>query len=140
MIEMKDPDIVIEQLKRHEGFRSKPYKCTADKTTIGYGRNLEDVGISTAEAEYLLLNDLEQAIKDAKALFCNFAELSENRQAVLVNMAFNLGRSRLKTFSNMRAAVEHKDFCRAADEMLDSLWAKQVKGRATELAALMRDG
>ena len=30
-------------IKRHEGFRSKPYKDTVGKTTIGYGRNLDDV-------------------------------------------------------------------------------------------------
>ena len=49
---------LIEQLKRHEGLKLKPYKCTADKLTIGVGRNLEDVGISEEEAEMLLQNCL----------------------------------------------------------------------------------
>ena len=37
---------LIAMLQRHEGLRLKPYKCTAGKVSIGYGRNLEDVGIS----------------------------------------------------------------------------------------------
>ena len=50
---------LIEQLKRHEGIKLTPYKCTSDKLTIGVGRNLEDVGISEQEAEMLLQNDIQ---------------------------------------------------------------------------------
>ena len=49
---------LVDQIKRHEGFRSKVYKCSAGKWTIGYGRNVEDVGITVTEAEYLLDKDL----------------------------------------------------------------------------------
>ena len=45
---------LIEDLKRDEGFRSHPYRDTVGKLTIGYGRNLDDVGISEREAEQLL--------------------------------------------------------------------------------------
>ena len=42
---------LLEHLKIEEGFRSFPYLCTAKKMTIGFGRNIEDVGVTEAEAE-----------------------------------------------------------------------------------------
>ena len=54
---------LTELLKKHEGVKYELYKCTADKWTIGVGRNLEDVGISEDEADYLLQNDIERTIK-----------------------------------------------------------------------------
>ncbi|MCH2037740.1 MAG: glycoside hydrolase family protein [Rickettsiales bacterium] len=132
--------IVKKQLKRHEGLRLKPYKCTADKLTIGYGRNLDDVGITEKEADKLLDHDIDRSIDDTRALFPDFDELSEIRQAVLVNMMFNLGKTRLSKFVKMRDAIEDHDYNRAAKEMLDSKWADQVGNRAVELAELMRGG
>jgi lysozyme len=55
-------------------------------------------------------------------------------------MAFNLGVPRLCKFRKMWAEVHEKDFTTASHEMLDSKWARQVKGRATELADLMKAG
>ena len=51
---------MIGMLKRHEGLRLKPYQDTIGKLTIGYGRNLDDRGISKEEAEYLLRNDISR--------------------------------------------------------------------------------
>ena len=51
--------VVMEELKKEEGFRAKVYKCTAGKNTIGFGRNLDDNGITYEEAEYLLKNDIK---------------------------------------------------------------------------------
>ena len=62
------------------------------------------------------------------------------RQRVYVNMTFNLGSTRLALFKKMHAAVEAKDWEKAAEEMLDSKWATQVKGRADRLAEMMRSG
>lgn len=124
-------------LERDEGFRSKPYRCSQGKLTIGIGRNLEDVGITRKEADMLLTNDIMAAEKDVKALFPNYEALGDARKLVLLNMMFNLGKSRLADFRKFRAAVQGQDFNTAALEMLDSLWARQVKGRAIELAEMM---
>ena len=132
--------IVIEQLKRHEGYRGRPYQDTVGKLTVGYGRNLDDVGITKGEAQFMLMNDIAIAEHDARQLFPNFDLLTENRQAVLVNMAFNLGVDRLSYFRRLIKAVIESRFDDAAHEMLDSKWARQVKGRALELAQLMKDG
>ena len=131
---------LIEQLKRHEGFRSKPYHCTAGKLTIGYGRNLDDVGISKTEAEQLLKNDIQQCINQLIARFPVVEKLDTVRFDCLINMCFNLGITRLSKFKKMWAAIEAKQYRRASEEMLDSKWANQVGVRAQELAYQMLTG
>ena len=135
-------DFVIDMLKRHEGFRSFPYKDTVDKLTIGYGRNLEQCGISEEEASYLLRNDINNSINDIKNLIGKeeFDFLGSTRQAVLVNMCFNLGKPRLAGFKKMFAAIKKHDYTLAAAEMLNSKWAEQVGMRAEELANYMDKG
>lgn len=128
----------VEQLKHDEGLRLKPYRCTADKLTIGYGRNLDDVGISADEAEYLFANDIKEAESELRHTFPWFEELTAVRQDVLVNMRFNLGLTRLLGFKKFLKAVELGNYETAADEMLSSFWAEQVGDRAKRLAHLMR--
>ncbi len=129
-----------DTLIRHEGLRLTPYRCTAGKLTIGIGRNLDDAGISEAEARLMLRNDIVSAEAELRRAFRWFDRLSPLRQQVLVNMAFNLGLPRLQHFRRMLTAIEQGHYSRAAAEMLDSRWARQVKGRATELARWMRTG
>ena len=128
-----------ELIKKHEGLCLKPYRCTAGKWTIGYGRNLEDNGISPTEAEQLLKNDVQRCYRECNTLAC-WNNLDETRRAVLIDMCFNLGITRLKTFKKMLAALEKGYFVRASYEMLNSKWATQVGHRATELAELMKKG
>jgi lysozyme len=130
----------ITGLKRDEGFRPKPYKCTAGKLTIGYGRNIEDIGISERESIFLLENDIQYSYQKLYAVIPIFKELDIIRQYVLLNMCFNMGISRFVKFVKMLAALERKDYEIAAKEMLDSNWAVQVGMRATRLANLMRTG
>ncbi len=113
-------------LKRHEGYRGRIYKDTVGVLTIGYGRNLETVGITKAEADVLIANDIRDATRVAIALVPVFDELNDCRREVLVNMAYNLGAVRLRAFKKTLAAVNAFDFDVAADEMLDSRWARQV--------------
>lgn len=132
-------ELATEMVKRHEGLRLKPYRCTAGKQTIGYGRNIEDKGISQSEAELLLIGDLTECEADLEG-FPWWAGLSDNRKAVLIDMRFNLGGGGFRQFKSMIACIACGDFNYAAEEMLSSRWARQVQGRATELANLMRAG
>lgn len=132
-------DKLIKQLKKHEGIELKPYKCTSGKLTIGIGRNLEDVGISEHEAEYLLMNDLDTYMTAAKT-YDWYAGLNDPRKAVIVSMLFNMGQTNFNKFLKMKQALDVGDYAEAAKQMLDSKWAKQVKGRADELAAQMETG
>lgn len=54
-------------------------------------------------------------------------------------MAFNLGMNGLKKFKKMLNAIAEGDDVGVVNEMLDSKWAHQVKGRAWELADQWRD-
>ena len=130
---------LIDSVKEGEGLRLKPYKCTAGKTTIGYGRNLDDVGITLEEAEYLLKHDLEKAEKDAEK-FPVYSKLNQARKDVLIEMVFNLGYTRLSKFKKMFEALEKGDYSEAANQMLDSSWHTQVGKRAERLAYFMRIG
>lgn len=128
--------------KDFEGLRLKPYKCTAGKLTIGYGRNLEDVGISKTEADMLFERDFAQAESEVRRLLkandIDVDNLIEQRFYVLTDMMFNLGYNRLAQFKKLLYALKKGLYDDAANEMLDSAWAVQVGSRATKLAALMR--
>jgi lysozyme len=130
-------DLAEQLIMRHEGLRLKPYRCPAGKLTIGYGRNIEDNGITRDEALFLLRNDLAAARETLDELGL---DLDPVRQAVLLDMLYNLGAVRFRRFRIMLQAVRAGDFERAAREMLDSRWSHQVGMRAVELAEMMRSG
>lgn len=137
---MSHLDIARAQLRVDEGVKSKPYRDTVGKWTIGCGRNLDDVGLSPEEIDFLLDNDINRAEADAKDLFPTFDLLSDVRKAVLINLSFNIGKVRLAQFKKLRKAVTSEDYEQASVEMLTSLWADQVGQRANRLAKQMRDG
>ena len=133
-------EMLAKQLEIDEGRRSKLYKCSAGKLSIGVGRNLEDRGLRDSEIDLMLDNDIAEAIQTARKLFPGFERLSDVRKAVLCNIAFQLGETRLSAFRGVRAAVEAQAWSLAADEMLDSAWSKQTPKRAVRLAEQMRNG
>lgn len=130
----------VDRVQKHEGLRLKPYRCTAGKLTIGYGRNLEDVGISKDEAEDLLITDLEVAEKELLQSFPWMATIGKKRYYVLVEMVFNMGIARFKQFKKMIEYCRTGDYAKAADEALDSAWHKQVGKRAETLAKVLKEG
>ena len=131
---------LVKQLKRHEGLRLTPYKCTADKWTIGVGRNLEDVGISEEEAEMLLHNDIQRAKAQLVQKFPWTQELDEVRLAALINFTFNVGIGTVSKFVNAMALLKDGKFDMAASEFLQSRWATQVGQRAIEVTEQIRTG
>ena len=124
-------------LKRHEGLRLYVYECTGGKKTIGYGRNLEDRGITEAEAESMLDSDIESTEEQLVSSFEFYQDLDDVRKAVLIDLAFNIGMAGLKGFKKMLIAIEEGDYSEAAIQLLDSRYAKQVPTRAMELARLL---
>lgn len=136
-----------------EGFRShpyfdccgKPYKsCTCarqGKLTIGYGRNLDDVGISKLEGEVLLDHDLYTAESTAGRMFDWFAPLSELRQRAITELIFNMGPAKFRGFRQTIAAIKAKQYAAAALNLLDSLWKEQVgPTRSQRIARYLKDG
>ena len=135
---MIDWDEVRREIMRDEGLRLKPYKCTAGKVTIGYGRNLDDVGISEYEAGQMLTSDIRNVGWELDDKMPGWRRFPDGVARGLVNMCFNLGWTRLSKFKKMLAALKAEDYNRAADEALDSKWAKQVGARANRIAELFR--
>jgi len=130
---------LLNQLKKHEGFRSYPYLCTSGKLTIGYGRNLQDVGITQAEAETLLKNDVYTAIRELDK-YSWAANLDQVRYDALVNFMFNVGGRTFAMFKKMIAAIEAGNWERASMELLDSRYAKQVGQRAQDVSYMLEVG
>lgn len=133
-------DALISQLLSDEGLRLRPYRCTANKLTIGVGRNLDDVGISKDEAMYLLANDIRRVYGQVTDALPWFVKLNDARQNVLLNMAFNLGVKGLLGFKQTLAFIQDGSYDSAASAMLQSKWARQVGNRAVRLAQIMRTG
>lgn len=126
-----------EDLIADEGIRLKPYLCPAGKTTIGVGRNLDDVGITEAEAMTLLDDDISRVkAQIAQAL----PELQGNNvQRAVGNMIFQMGLNGVLKFKKMLAALQVKDYATARREALDSAWAKQTPQRAKRVTDLMKE-
>jgi len=132
-----DIEALKDQLILHEGLKLKPYKCTAGKITIGVGRNIEDIGITEEEARYLLDNDILRVAQELDNALPWWRNLSDVRQRVLLDMAFNIGTPTLLKFKNTLALIEAESFEEASIEMLDSRWAEQVGQRAKTLSNAM---
>jgi len=129
---------LAKQLIQDEGLKLKPYRCTAGRLTIGVGRNLDDRGITEAEALTLLDNDIKAFWEELAAALPWLTQAPGPVQEALANMAFNLGLRGLLQFKASLALLEAGRFAEAADELLRSKWAGQVGARAERLAALLR--
>ena len=139
--EVVDP-ILIADLKRDEGLRLKAYKDTVGVWTVGYGHAHVAPGTvwTQEQAEAALIEDVKKHNAELERAIPWIANLDPVRRRVLQNMAFNLGVKGLLGFKNTLAMVQSGDYAGAARGMLNSLWAKQVKGRAVRLAEQMRTG
>ena len=83
--------------------------------------------------------DVESVLRDCKLLYKDFDELPEEVQQIVANMMFNMGYTRLSKFKGMKKGVDARDWNKAADEMVDSRWYKQVTNRANRLVERMRN-
>lgn len=141
-------DQIKEDLVHHEGYVTEIYLCSENYPTFGIGHMVTEndmehtwpVGTPVTDERILQVfhDDCKVAIADAELLVNNLSDHPDFVSRVLVNMAFNIGRPRLSKFKNMLAAIEAKDYNRAADEMIDSKWYHQVGRRSQELVEMMR--
>lgn len=131
------------ELVRDEALRLAAYQDSLGYWTIGVGRLIDarkGGGITVAEAMMLLSNDIDRIERDVGLRWPWYARLDDVRQRVMINMAFNLGIGGLSGFKRTLGSVERGEYAKAAQEMMQSTWATQVKGRATRLARMMHSG
>ena len=144
----------IQQIKIDEGLKLQRYKCTANKWTIGRGYNLDSnplgltaqqinrystFGITTEIADDLFNRMVEKIIDNLTNTFGFYESLPDDVRYILVNMTYNLGLGGVLKFKNMLIAIENHDYKRAAKEMVNSAWYKQVGNRAKRLVEIMEN-
>ena len=142
----------IEQLRKElevdEGVKYEIYNDHLGYPTFGIGHLVRDTDpehgkeIGTPVSKDRVIEafnkDVESVLNDCTILYGNFSKLPEEAQLIIANMMFNLGRPRLSKFKGMKAGVDAGDWKKAADEMIDSAWYKQVPNRAGRLVARMK--
>ncbi len=143
-----DIEQLRETLKVDEGIKYEIYKDHLGYPTFGIGHLIvesdEEYGQSVGTGVHLdrvneaFDEDVSVMIDEAKKLFPDLEDLPEEAQQVIVNMTFNMGRPRLSKFKKFIAGVNAGDWEKAAVEMMDSRWAKQVGSRAERLRDRIR--
>ena len=143
---------MIEQLRAEleadEGNVRSLYRCSENKLTVGIGHLCRrgepeyeiEVGAPVSEERVaeLFEQDVGWTLRDCHKLLPDFDMLPEQVRLIFANMMFNLGANRLGGFVKFIAAIEDRDWQRAADEMGDSKWARQVPNRSGRLIERMR--
>ena len=142
---------VFEQLKIDEGVKYEIYLDHLGYPTFGVGHLIQKTDpehgaepgtpVSEERVWEAFEADLETAIDECYTLYGpgTFNNFPSEVQEILVNMMFNMGRPRLTKFQKFNAALLEGDWSKAADEMVDSLWYRQVGVRATRLWSRMKD-
>ena len=142
----------IEQLRKElevdEGVKYEIYNDHLGYPTFGIGHLVRDTDpehgkeIGTPVSEDRVIeafdNDVQIVLSDCERLYNDFNVLPEEVQLIIANMMFNMGRPRLSKFKGMKAGVDAQDWNKAADEMVDSAWYRQVPKRAGRLVKRMR--
>jgi len=132
-----DLEALRAELEHDEGYRAKPYEDSEGILTIGIGHNLAENGLPREIIMELLDRGIDQAEEALDKIWPAWRTLDADRQRVLLNMAFNLGETRLRGFRRMWAALEAGDYETAGAEMKDSQWYRQVGPRAVRLIERM---
>jgi len=140
---------LCDDLKADEGCVNEIYLDHLGYETFGIGHLVtkkdpeygKPVGTSVSDERVreAFEADITVTLEDCKKLYEDFDELPEEVQLIIANMLFNMGLPRLSKFRGMKAAVDDRDWERAADEMVDSLWYNQVTTRADRLVQRMRE-
>ena len=140
---------MIEEIKADEGVVNEVYLDHLGLLTVGVGHLIREddpenglaVGtkIDSERVHELFESDLYTCVAETKLLYPQFEELPAEAQKILCNMMFNMGRPRLSRFHKMKKAVDSNDWTEAANQMLDSKWAKQVPNRANRLIERMKN-
>lgn len=130
---------LYRSLVLHEDKRNYPYVDSVGKITIGIGYNLSDRGLPDSWINSQYIEDVDYFYKQFNETFSWYKDLNEDRQIALIDMAF-MGWKKFLEFHHLIDALSKHDYVRAHDEMLNSKWAEEVKGRAITLANVILTG
>ena len=131
-------NVIIEQLKIHEGYKSTVYKCTAGVDTIGVGFAVKDLYLSEEICDRILEEKLEALEERFEKKFDWFKTSPIEVRNVMLNMAYQLGFRGFCKFKKTISYLSEAEWESASEEMLDSKWAKQTPNRAKELSEIIK--
>ena len=138
--------VLQDEIANDEGVVYELYRCSLGHLTGGIGHLVTEwdeeyygmpVGtkVPHEQVDAWFAMDINRTLQDCKEIFPDFNDLPNEAQLVIANMCFQLGRPRLSNFKKFIAAVNDRDWVKAADEMEDSRWYKQTTARAERLIA-----
>jgi len=130
-------------------------------TSVGYGYNMTDnptnakkefksVGadydkvlsgqkdLTEEQADKLFDISFNRAQADAKRFLPKLSEHPENVQRSIIEMSYQMGGPTLAKFKKTKKFLQDKEYDKAAEEMLDSAWARQTPERAKALSQQVR--
>lgn len=146
-----DETIVEARLRKDEGYEVIPYLDTLQNWTGGIGHKMTAAvasqymqGIPDQLIQAWFDTDFKAALAGARA-YVWFPELNVPRQQIIVCLEFNMGPSKFAGFHQTQASIAAGDFVTAPENLLDSLWAKQVhcdtpESRGQTYARILRTG
>ena len=129
---------IVEDIKKHEGFEPKVYKCTEGYDTIGYGFAVKDLVMDKDIADMILERKVAELRLRVEQKFPFIDSMPESVQDVMIEMCFQLGVSGFSKFQKTIQYLMTKQFEEAAVEMLDSKWYKQTPNRAKKLSDIVK--
>lgn len=133
-----DVTLVLADLKRDEGRRTRPYADSRGIQTIGYGHNLVAAGLCEAAITAQLTYDLDLALQSLTLKFPWWVAQPAPVQRVLLNLCYNTGIGGLATFTTFLGLIQARKYPEAAQALLQSKYATQVGDRAVRLAELLK--
>ena len=129
---------LLNEIKKHEGFKSNVYQCTEGYDTIGYGFAIKDLVLDEDIAELILMRKLDNLQLRITSKYGWFNSSPQEVKDVVTNMCYQLGLTGFSKFKKTIYLLETEQYEEASIEMLDSLWAKQTPNRAKELSEILR--
>ena len=129
---------LLKQIKQHEGFKPRVYKCTEGYDTIGYGFAIKDLVIDEDIADLILMRKLDKLQQRIMSNLEWWDDSPEEIKDVVTNMCYQLGLTGFLKFKKTIYLFETEQYEDASLEMLNSLWAKQTPSRARELSEIVR--
>ena len=130
---------LINSIKEHEGYRSRAYKDSLGIPTIGYGFAIKDLGLDQDLCDIILERKIKKLEDRVKTKFGWYPYMPLEIQNVVMEMCYQLGVTGFSKFAKTIMYLKDKNFEKASEEMLDSLWARQTPNRARELSKRVKE-
>ena len=92
--------------------------------------------VTDTQCQQLLQKDVDSAAAAAQSL----ANVCACEEAVVTDLAYNLGKAGLSQFTTFLGYMNNQQWSQAASDLRGTLWCRQVGGRCTRDTGLIENG